>query len=86
MLTLSFFFQTPLSNDDTAVKSTLEESRRVDSGMDEGSNSSQELGIMMDDLQVLPPFQQYFSYRKNSKIWDTSNNCHNCPKNRKSLM
>ena len=20
---------------------------------------------------------------KNSKIWDTSNNCHNCPKNRK---
>ena len=19
-------------------------------------------------------------YRKNSKIWDTSNNCHNCPK------
>ena len=21
-------------------------------------------------------------YRKNSKIWDTSNNCHNCPKNR----
>ena len=25
----------------------------------------------------------YWSYRKNSKIWDTSNNCHNCPKNRK---
>ena len=23
------------------------------------------------------------AYRKNSKIWDTSNNCHNCPKNRK---
>ena len=22
-------------------------------------------------------------YRKNSKIWDTSNNCHNCPKNLK---
>ena len=22
-------------------------------------------------------------YRKNSKIWDTSNNCQNCPKNRK---
>ena len=22
-------------------------------------------------------------YRKNSKIWDNSNNCHNCPKNRK---
>ena len=22
-------------------------------------------------------------YRKNSKIWDTSNNCHNCSKNRK---
>ena len=22
-------------------------------------------------------------YRKNSKIWDTSNNFHNCPKNRK---
>ena len=24
-------------------------------------------------------------YRKNSKIWDTSKNCHNCPKNRKVL-
>ena len=23
---------------------------------------------------------QSLSYRKNSKIWDTSNNCHNCPK------
>ena len=23
-------------------------------------------------------------YHKNSKIWDTSNNCHNCPKNRKA--
>ena len=23
------------------------------------------------------------NYRKNAKIWDTSNNCHNCPKNRK---
>ena len=23
------------------------------------------------------------NYRRNSKIWDTSNNCHNCPKNRK---
>ena len=22
-------------------------------------------------------------YHKNSKIWDTSNNCHNCPKNGK---
>ena len=27
--------------------------------------------------------QPKYSYRKNSKIWDTSNNCHNCPKNRK---
>ena len=26
--------------------------------------------------------RHYLSYRKNSKIWDTSNNCHNCPKNR----
>ena len=25
----------------------------------------------------------FTKYRKNSKIWDTSNNCHNCPKNRK---
>ena len=25
----------------------------------------------------------YYGYRKNSKIWDTSNNCHNRPKNRK---
>ena len=27
--------------------------------------------------------QFLYGYRKNSKIWDTSNNCHNCPKNRK---
>ena len=26
---------------------------------------------------------KFLTYRKNSKIWDTSNNCHNCPKNRK---
>ena len=24
-----------------------------------------------------------YTYLKNSRIWDTSNNCHNCPKNRK---
>ena len=24
----------------------------------------------------------FLMYCKNSKIWDTSNNCHNCPKNR----
>ena len=28
-------------------------------------------------------FKRNVSYRKNSKILDTSNNCHNCPKNRK---
>ena len=28
-------------------------------------------------------FHIAWEYRKNSKIWDTSNNCHNCPKNRK---
>ena len=27
-------------------------------------------------------WHKYLDYRKNSKIWDTSNNCHNCPKNR----
>ena len=27
--------------------------------------------------------QIFMMYRKNSKIWDTSNNCHTCPKNRK---
>ena len=27
--------------------------------------------------------KHYVKYRKNSKIWDTSNNCHNCPKNKK---
>ena len=25
----------------------------------------------------------HLKYCKNSKIWDTSNSCHNCPKNRK---
>ena len=28
-------------------------------------------------------YRLFIKYRKNSKIWDTSNNCHNCPKNRK---
>ena len=27
--------------------------------------------------------EEILIYHKNSKIWDTSNNCHNCPKNRK---
>ena len=27
--------------------------------------------------------QLHYDYRKNSKIWDTSNNCHHCSKNRK---
>ena len=26
--------------------------------------------------------ESIYQYRKNSKIWDTSNNCHKCPKNR----
>ena len=37
-------------------------------------------------LQQLKICKQLFTntnYRKNSKIWDTSNKCHNCPKNRK---
>ena len=33
---------------------------------------------------LLAPLQEIINpeqaYRKNSKIWDTSNNCHNCPK------
>ena len=32
------------------------------------------LGIAIEEKKI---------YRKNSKIWDTSNNGHNCPKNRK---
>ena len=28
-------------------------------------------------------FAEWHDYRKNSKIWDTLNNCQNCPKNRK---
>ena len=34
-------------------------------------------------LDSLHRKQKLSDYRKNSKIWDTSNNCHNCPKNRK---
>ena len=36
-------------------------------------------------LAILPwsIYSEDIHYRKNSKIWDTSNNCHNCPKNRK---
>ena len=29
---------------------------------------------------ILCAYVTVFHYRKNSKIWDTSNNCHNCPK------
>ena len=36
----------------------------------------------LDAKFMLPPLTPD-KYRKNSKIWDTSNNCHNCPKNRK---
>ena len=34
-------------------------------------------------LLVCVPLLTVNNYRKNSKIWDTSNNCHSCPKNRK---
>ena len=34
--------------------------------------------LVMLQVAVLNP-----QYRKNSKIWDTSNNCQNCLKNRK---
>ena len=30
--------------------------------------------------QLLAQGMLFKPYRKNSKIWDTSNNCHNCPK------
>ena len=41
------------------------------------------LYLPLTDVQWHCPRKQTGSYRKNSKIWDTSNNCHNCPKNRK---
>ena len=31
-------------------------------------------------LPLLNQQKEKRKYRKNSKIWDTSNNCHNCPK------
>ena len=44
--------------------------------------------IPLPGLKMTVPFVNTavipnFTYRKNSKIWDTSNNCHNCPENRK---
>ena len=41
-------------------------------------------GILVSLLHSLTPIEKEGNdnYRKNSKIWDTSNNCHNCPKNR----
>ena len=39
---------------------------------------------MSDNLPLeATPTCTYKRYRKNSKIWDTSNNGNNCPKNRK---
>ena len=49
-----------------------------------------QLLLSASDFQILPVINHFLSiiyasklrkYRKNSKIWDTSNNCHNCPKN-----
>ena len=43
----------------------------------------------IEEIHIASPFYFHYrpyrllDYRKNSKIWDTSNNCHNCPKNRK---
>ena len=36
--------------------------------------------LFLFDVQI---YKLWNEYRKSSKIWDTSNNCHNCPKNRK---
>ena len=38
---------------------------------------------LMDRLAEVEFNWSHYIYSKNSKIWDTSNNCHNCPKNRK---
>ena len=47
------------------------------------SISSQYMKIMRFCLYLEMYVMMPAEYRKNSKIWDTSNNCHNCPKNRK---
>ena len=41
------------------------------------------LSNIQEQLARVTTDWQWSVYRKNSKIWDTSNNCHNCPKNRK---
>ena len=41
-----------------------------------GKGSNCYMYIQQMILQHTLPYE----YRKNSKIWDTSNNCHNCPK------
>ena len=44
------------------------------------------IGFMKKLFLLDPSFVSaylFLLYCKNSKIWDTSNNCHNCPKNRK---
>ena len=50
------------------------------------------LVLLLSELEVITDYKDTFclqlknlavGYRKNSKIWDTSNNCHNCPKNNK---
>ena len=56
--------------------------------------SGHPFSLLVQLLRSYAPFTTYsfyivqfwdwsISYRKNSKIWDTSNSCHNCPKNRK---
>ena len=33
-----------------------------------------------DEIEMVLMTGENYVYRKNSKSWDTSNNCHNCPK------
>ena len=39
--------------------------------------------LLLEQKQKNSDRYENWNYRKNSKIWDTSNNCHNCHKNRK---
>ena len=44
------------------------------------SNKALVLAYLVHVQNYFLETENYKIYRKNSKIWDTSNNCHNCPK------
>ena len=65
-----------------AFSMLAERQRRIREAEESGRRQVEERRRREEDEIFKQVKNNGLDYRKNSKIWDTLNNCHNCPKNR----